>query len=99
MGQCVWVKNEVTPPGISRKLWAKWIRPYRVVEKLGGGVAYRLQNPFTGVETQRAADEVRPYRGSEEWLLDPQEIDIEQTEQEVLPPRARRPPRRLIEEI
>ena len=58
-GSLVWVKAETLLPGTSRKLQAKCIGPYRVVECIRDGSAYRLINVFDGVEVQRAADKVK----------------------------------------
>ena len=99
-GSLVWVKAETLLPGASRKLQAKWIGPYRVSECIRDGSAYRLVNVFDNVEIQRAADKVKPYMGEEQWLTQPQELYVpEEVEPEPLPPRARRPPPRLIEEM
>ena len=101
-GALVWVKTETSQPGTSSKLGAKWKGPYRVVEVIRDGSAYILKNVFTGKEIQRAAEKVKLYCGTEEWLLDNQEIhrqeEEEEEEHEPLPPRVRRPPRRYIEE-
>lgn len=99
VGVLVWVRKETTAPGTCRKLNPKWDGPYRVVEKLLEGSVYVVENVFTGKRIQRAADKVKPYHGSEEWLLEPQDSVFEPDPvDEQLPPRQRRPPRRLIEE-
>ena len=69
-----------------------------MVEVLREGGAYLLVNLFTGQKVQRTAEKVKPYRGQEEWLVQPDtsESDVPE-EDEPLPPRLRRPPKRLIE--
>ena len=100
LGTLVWVKSEVTTPGTCRKLNVKWLGPFKVVEVIREGGAYLVENVFTGKTLQRAAEKVKPYYGSSQWLLEMEEklIIPEEEENEPLPPRVRRPPRRLIEE-
>ena len=99
VGSLVWVRKEVLNPGVCRKLQPKWDGPYRVVEVLREGGAYILENLFTGQKVQRTAEKVKPYHGQEEWLVKPDNIvcDVEEAD-EPLPPRLRKPPKRLIEE-
>ena len=95
------VKREKTIPGTSRKLNLKWTGPFRVVEVIRNGSAYILVNPVTGQRLQRAADKLKVHYGSEEWLLHPRSEEPEEDPDEAvepLPPRIRRPPRRLITE-
>ena len=95
----VWVRKETAIPGTCRKLNVKWDGPYRVVEVKMDGSAYVLENVFTGTQIQRAAGQVKPYYGTEEWILEPLETAFEpDSPVEQLPPRVRLPPRRLIEE-
>ncbi len=97
----MWVRNESTVPGTSRKLNVKWLGPYRVIEVIRDGDVYLLENVFTHQAVQRAADKIKPYYGGEEWILEPQEVmvpEAEDSEPEPLHPRNRRPPRRYIEE-
>lgn len=98
VGSLVWVRKEVLNPGVCRKLQPKWDGPYKVVEVLRDGGAYLLENLFTGQKVQRTAEKVKPYQGPEEWLVQPDEsvCDVPE-EDEPLPPRLRRPPKRLIE--
>ena len=99
VGSLVWVKREVHDPGVCRKLQPKWNGPYRVVEVLRDGGAYLLENLFTAQTLQRTAEKVKPYQGQEEWLVVPDtSVSDVPEEDEVPPPRLRRPPRRLIEE-
>ncbi len=101
MGKLVWVKAETTQPNTCRKLNRKWRGPYRVVEVIRDGSAYILQNIFDGKEIQRAAEKVKvkPYFGSEEWLMGMQEVNVQEEEDaEPLPPRQRKAPHRYIEE-
>ncbi|XP_076038870.1 uncharacterized protein LOC143024042 [Oratosquilla oratoria] len=99
VGALVWIRKETTMPGTCRKLNPKWEGPYTVVEVVAGHSVYGLRNPFTGKETRRAAAQVKPYFGSEEWLVEPVEKEFHpDPEVEILPPRMRRAPRRLIEE-
>lgn len=64
-------------------------------------MAYVVESPYTGQVLQRAAEKVKPYISR--WELMPDEEEqreqpaAEEEDQE-LPPRIRRPPRRLIEE-
>ena len=98
-GSLVWVKREVTQPGTSKKLNPKWEGPFKVVEVIREGSAYLLENLFTGQSVQRTAEKVKPYCGSEEWLTEPRNLESAPEEgEEPIPPRLRRPPRRLIEE-
>lgn len=100
VGDLVWVKLEVGIPGTCSKLNARWEGPYRVSEVIRGGSAYRLINLFTHTELQRAAEKVKPYVGEEQWLEEPQVVFVpEEQVEETLPPRQRRPPRYLIDEM
>ncbi len=100
-GSLMWIRNESTVPGTSRKLNVKWLGFFRVIEVIRDGGAYLLENVFTHQKCQRAADKVNPYYSEEEWILEPQEVivpEAEDSEPEPLPPRTRRPPHRYIEE-
>lgn len=99
VGTLVWIKKETTVPGTCRKLNIKWDGIYRVVEVVMDGSVYVVENVFTGQRVQRAADHVKPYYGSEEWLVEPLEnVCAPDPVDEQLPPRERRPPKRLIAE-
>ncbi|KAG0727867.1 Transposon Tf2-9 polyprotein [Chionoecetes opilio] len=99
VGALVWVRKETTIPGTCRKLNVKWHGIYRMMEVRLSGSVYVLKNVFTGKEVQRAAEQVKPYHGSEEWLVEPVESVLQPDPvDEQLAPRVRRPPRRLIEE-
>ena len=99
IGTLVWVKKETTLPGTCRKLNVKWDGPYRVCDIKSEYSVYVVENVFTGKRTRRAAAQVKPYYGSEGWLLEPLETEFEPDPvDEHLPPRVHRPPRRLIEE-
>ena len=99
-GALVWVKAETLLPGASSKLQTRWLGPYRVTECIRNGSAYRLKNVFSEAEIQRAADKVKPYVGEEHWLTQSQEVVVpEYVEPDPIPPRVRRPPRRLIQEM
>ena len=98
----VWVRSEKTIPGTCTKLNPKWIGPYRVVEVLNEGVAYVVENVFTGQQLQRAAEKIRPYVGESDVIPQMEEVIVdlagEGESEEQLPPRTRRAPRRLISE-
>ncbi|MPC35444.1 hypothetical protein E2C01_028867 [Portunus trituberculatus] len=99
IGTLVWVRKETTMPGTCRKLNVKWDGPYRVCDIIPEQSVYVVENVFTGKRTRRAAGQVKPYHGSEGWLLKPLQTVFEPDPvDEQLPPRVRRPPRRLIEE-
>ena len=101
VGTLVWVKRETVVPGTSRKLNPKWTGPFRVEEVIRNGSAYILVHPITGQRLQRAADKLKVHYGSDEWILQPRSEEPEQDpdeDVEPLPPRIRRPPRRLITE-
>ncbi|KAG0716518.1 hypothetical protein GWK47_009493 [Chionoecetes opilio] len=86
-------------PGTCRKLNVKWDGVYRVVEVRLGGSSYVVENVFTEKQVQRAAEQVKPYYGSEEWLVEPVGGVLQPDPvDEQLAPRVRRPPKRLIEE-
>ncbi len=98
-GALVWVKREVNEPGVCKKLCAKWNGPYKVVEVLRDGGGYKVEDPFTGQMLQRAAEKVKTFGGSDEYVVEPQDTVFQaDLETEVLPPRIRRRPRRYIEE-
>ena len=98
-GDLVWVRNETPLPGASVKLQPRWVGPYRVTEVIRDGGAYKLRNPLTGTELQRAAEKVKPYYGREEWLTELTSTPVQDDFfVESLPPRARNPTRRYIEE-
>ncbi len=91
----VWVKSESSLSGTCEKLNLKWLGPYRVIEVIRGGSAYVLENVFDGRILLRAAEKVKHYCGSEEWITAPREVIMpEENEPESLLPRVRRPPRR-----
>ncbi len=71
VGALVWVRNEVPVPGTCKKLNPKWHGVYRVEEVVLDGSVYLVKNLFTGQVLQRAAAQVKPYFGSEEWLVEP----------------------------
>lgn len=82
-----------------RKLNPKWNGVYPVVEVLMDGSVYVVENLFAGNRTQRAAGQVKPYYWSEERLVEPLDSAFEPDPvDEQLPPRVRRPPRKLIKE-
>ncbi len=95
-GALVWVKRDVNEPGVCKKLCDKWKSPYKVVKVLRDGGGYIVKDPFTGQMLQRAAEKVKTFGGSE---VEPQDA-VFQTylETKVLPPWARRRPRRYVEE-
>lgn len=95
----VWVKRETVESGVSKKLSVRWDGPYKVVEVLRVGSAYLVENPFTGQKIQRAAEKIKPFYGNEQWAVDLQNTSHSAPmDNEPLPPRIRRPPRRYIEE-
>ena len=103
-GALVWVKAHRTTPNTSTKLNPKWRGPYKVVKRVHDGVAYVLENVFTGVQIERAPDQVRVYVGDGDIVVQMEEqggmVDDEEDEMERdLPPRTRHPPRRLIESV
>lgn len=69
-GSLVWVHNERAQMGTSRKLNAKWLELYQVVEVIRDRSAYCLRNAFNGQKIQRAAEKVKTYRKME-WILGP----------------------------
>ncbi len=98
VGTLVWVRKETPLPGRCKKLNARWDGVYRVLEVVMDGSVY-VVNIFTGRRVQHAAEQAKPYLGEEEWLMDPLEESMEpDSELEPVPPRTRKPPRRLIEE-
>lgn len=74
VGSLVLVKIEKIQLNTCQKLNAKWKGPFIVVELLRDGSTYVLRDVFTGTVVQRAVVKVKPYQGTEEWLLDPQEM-------------------------
>ena len=105
-GALVWVKVGLhkTAPNTSTKLNPKWRGPYRVIRVLHDGVAYVLENVFTGVQIERASDQIRVYVGEREIVVQMEDqgppVDNEEDIIERdLPPRVRQPPRRLIESV
>ena len=95
----VWVKSVTPVPGSCRKLNLRWNGPYKVVEVIRGGSAYLLEHSRTGQRLQRAADQIKVVHGADEWVVGTFE-SVKETpnEEEPLPPRVRRAPRRFIEE-
>ncbi len=96
----VWVKKEVTDPGVNKTLCKKWLGPYKIIDVLRGGSAYIVENTFNGVRIQRVAEKIKPYVGRDRILVQPEEmVDYAENEdEEPLPPRQRRPVRRYIEQ-
>ena len=102
VGDLVWVKAEKTVPNTCSKLNLKWYGPYKVTQVLQEGLAYILKDPFSEKLVQRAAEKVRPFYSGEGWCgrrEEVVEVDEGEGEDEPLPPRCRKPPRRLIEEV
>ena len=88
-------------PGTCGKLNLKWHGPYKIVEVLQDGLAYIMKEPYSERVIQRATEKVQPFEGSEGWCVRMDEV-IEpsaEEEDEPLPPRCRRAPRRLIQEL
>lgn len=90
VGSLVSVKTETVKPCTSSTLSGMLLE----------GSSYVVENVFTRRRLQWGADKIKPYCGGEEWLLElldeellPDPVD------EQKPPRERRAPRRLIEEI
>ncbi len=70
MGILVWERCETTLPGTCKKLSPKWDGVYRVVEVVMDGSVYVMRHLFPGKKVQRAAGQVEPYYGSEEWFIE-----------------------------
>ncbi len=70
-GALVWVKREVNEPGVCKKLCVKWNSPYKVVEVLRDGGGYIVKDPFMGQMLQRAAEKVKAFGDSEEYVVEP----------------------------
>ncbi len=86
-------------PYLCKKLCVKWNGPYKIVEVLRDGGGYIVKEPFTGQMLQRAAEKVKTFGGSEEYVVEPQDTVFQaDLETEVLPPRVRRRPPRYVEE-
>ncbi len=69
------------------------------MEVLRDGGGYVVKDPFTGQMLQRAAKKVKPFGGSEEYVVEPQDTVFQaDLETEVLPLRVRNRPRRYVEE-
>ncbi len=69
------------------------------MEVLRDGGGYVVKDPFTGKLLQRAAEKVKLFCDSEEYVVEPQDTAFQaDLETEVLPPRVRNRPRRYIEE-
>ena len=95
----VWVRRETPTPRTCKKLNPPWDGVYKVVEVKLDGSVHVSENVFTGRQVQRAAAQVKPYRGDEEWLLEPPSRAFEPApEDEDIAPWIRRRPRPLIEE-
>ncbi len=89
------VKSEVPVPGTCKKLNLKWHGVYRVKEVVLDGSVHVVKNIFTRQVLQRAVAQVKPYFGKEEWLVEPPSGPCEpDPEDEPLPPRVRRLPKR-----
>lgn len=99
----VWVKRENTIPGTSRKLNEKWTGPWKVTKVVRGGAKYEVKDLFSDLTIERTCDKVKPFRGREEWLIEPQEqIHVEpaiEMDYNARGMRERHPPSRLIEEV
>ena len=99
LNSLVWIRRETPTPGTCKKLNPRWDGVYKVVEVRLNGSVYVVENVFTGRRVQRAAAQVKPYYGDEEWLLEPPSRAFEPApEDEDIAPWIRRRPRRLIEE-
>ncbi len=108
VGQLVWVKRVYVTFQTYEKLGLKWAGPYKVKEVVRGGGAYVVESTFDGTTIRRAAGKIKPYRGGEGILVQPQEVvslsdsDVaeSETEREVKrrPVRECRPPRTYVEQ-
>ena len=101
VGTLVWVRRETQPPGVARKLVARWLGPYRVIQVLRGGATYTVENPFDGSVLERAADKLKRFRGEESYLTRPSEYSEKVPDVDLgrRGTRNRAPPTRLIEEM
>ena len=98
LGSLAWVHIEEPLPDTAVKLNRKWRGPFKIVEVIDGGRAYRLENVFDGSEVKRAAEKLKPYVERdgildkiEERFLNPDEDDAVHTQGS----RVRRPPERF----
>ena len=104
-GSLVWVKEETVIPNTSRKLNQKWRGPYRVLEVMRDGAKYKLESLFDQTVIERAAEKVKPYYRSEQWLIEEEEHtdsvvpDVVEVPTQTRPSRNVVPPRRLIEQM
>ena len=65
-GSLVWVRNETITPGTSRKLNPR------------DGAKYKLQNLFDDTVIERTVDKIKPYIDDEKWLVEPQELTLDE---------------------
>ena len=76
VGQLVWVKRETMQAGHGRKLWLKWVGPYRVVEISDNGSTYTVQNlKKENSFLRRSVGKIKPCVGSEQYLIDEEGVD------------------------
>ncbi len=73
-GVLVWIKREANESGVCKKLCVKWNGPFQVVEVLRDGGRYLVKEPFTGQILQRAAVKVKPFSGSQEYVVEPKTV-------------------------
>lgn len=99
MDTFVWVKAKSIVPGTCAKLNVPWQGPYRVREVLQDGIAYVLEDLFTGQVLQRSAEKIKSYLSRYEIVPEREEQVEPLPENREPPPQVRRPPRRLIEEV
>ncbi len=55
-----------------KKLCVKWNGPYKEVEVLRDGGGYIVKDQFTEQMVHRTAEKVKPFGGSEEYVVEPQ---------------------------
>ena len=88
-GSLVWVYVEEPLPNTAVKLNRKWRGPYRIVEVVDGGRAYRLENVFDGSEMKRAAEKLKAYVERDAIMEDIEERFLNEEEEAEFTPDAR----------
>jgi len=68
VGDLAWVYVEEPIPNTAAKLNRKWKGPFKVINVVDGGRAYKLENVFNGSIVDRAAEKLKVFIDREEIL-------------------------------
>ena len=68
----------LSPQEPVEKLNPRWTGPFKVIEVYRDGAKYKLQNLFDDTVIERTVDKIKPYIDDEKWLVEPQELTLDE---------------------